>query len=630
MPLARTAALAGWLWAAALAAGAPSPEGPLLRIEGGYLAHSYDYNQTLGEDVTIDWQGWTIKARSLKIDVPGRQFEVLGQVELIKGSERRTADAFFFEAAKPEGILIRFGPVVEMEAFGRNRPAAELDAEIRIRQAALAGVGWEKMRASLVYATAKTIEITPAYEVYGTDITFYVEGTASVGMARFKLSMGDENRSGGFSLDKIWFTRTQGLFGDLRYSILKENAIDSVTQLHYEEHSLLSDYSGLPRQLDLRTSTTWSAGERSKLGLEGDYSSTGLWNARMFLLTRDQAAKNSVLFEALYRQPLGGRGETWLGVQTRLASEKWGRLSFQGRYEMHDQTLAGLAYEKAFGTRLSFRLKTDYSHVRFSNGASASKIFTAGVTLAYSADPIQAAADYYLNSDLLGDRRLHRPQLRFGLTPFSFYGGLLTASFSNVFVQNSVTGSRGASETYNDNTVFSLAAAPFWIRPGLFLRLSLTAEQFVEKEGRNFTTGGAIIRAAQELGMGVTLEAIYGFQSRRRTRDWLIEGTTSQDLSVYLRIRPESRLSGWVSIAYDPKYRDWKQGFADLSLGLVRGWKFQSLLNYDFAGRRLADIDLYLVRQAGRFDLRFVWRSLSKQFLIELVPSGEAAPPVKS
>ncbi len=418
------AACAALMAALLLPGMARAAEKPLLRIEGGFLAHSYDFNQTLGQDITITWGDRTIKARSLKIDVPGRRFVVLGGVEVAGPSTTVRADEFFFDAAGPAGILVRYGPSLKLEAFGAARSAGELEADVRAQRAVLAGVSWEKLRSSLIYTTAKTIEITPAYEVYGTDVRFYIEGMPSVGVARFKLSMGEESRTGGFSVDRFWFSRTQGLFGDFSFSLMREKLLDSATQIHIEEHGLFGDYQGLPRQLDLRTSTTWAASELWKMGLEANYSSTGLWNARIFAGVGDPAG-NSLTVDAAYRKPLRSRGETWFGARSRLSSPDWGTLAVQARYELHGQTLAALAYDKAFGKRLAFRLKTDYSHILFGDGAAAARIFTAGATATYDADPFQAAADYYLNSDLLGGQRLSRPQLRVGLRPVVFLRGIV-------------------------------------------------------------------------------------------------------------------------------------------------------------------------------------------------------------
>ncbi len=309
-------------------------------------------------------------------------------------------------------------------------------------------------------------------------------------------------------------------------------------------------------------------------------------------------------------------------MRTDLRSDRWGQLTFSGRRETHDQTLADVAYAKDFGKRARFGFDGSYAHLRIGGrGASSARIMTGNIRLSYDADSYQAAAEYHLNDDLLGGRRLTRPQLRLALKPVTFYGGLLTATVSNVLVLSSSRDSVRTTDSYNDNIAFSLAAVPVRVRPGLTVKTAVSAEQFVEREGRNFTSGGLVLQAVQEFAPGVNLEAFYSTQSRRRTRGWLIEGTTSQDLSAALRVRTGGRVDGWVSISYDPKYGDWKQGFADVSIGLIKSWRIKSLLNYDFFRGRLANIDLSLVRRAGRFDLRFVWRSLSKQFLVELVPA---------
>jgi hypothetical protein len=63
-----------------------------------------------------------------------------------------------------------------------------------------------------------------------------------------------------------------------------------------------------------------------------------------------------------------------------------------------------------------------------------------------------------------------------------------------------------------------------------------------------------------------------------------------------------------------------RQSFADISIDIIRNWRLHSLINYDFLLKKINNVDLYLIRDAGRFQLRFIWQSLSKQFLVELVP----------
>jgi len=190
-----------------------------------------------------------------------------------------------------------------------------------------------------------------------------------------------------------------------------------------------------------------------------------------------------------------------------------------------------------------------------------------------------------------------------------------------VFISNDLRTPSVRSRTYSNNTGVTLSAQPIYLRPDFSLQASLAVEQFLEKEGRNFTSGGFILRSLAEFSPAVFLEGFFSVQSRRRTKGWLVEGTTSQDLTALLRIRPEERLNGWVTFSYDPKAGEWRPSYADLAVGLVRNWEFQTLLSFDFSRRKIANVDLYLVRHAGRFDLRFIWRSISRQVLIELIPA---------
>jgi hypothetical protein len=207
-----------------------------------------------------------------------------------------------------------------------------------------------------------------------------------------------------------------------------------------------------------------------------------------------------------------------------------------------------------------------------------------------------------------------------GLNPFQFYGGLISASIYNIFIYNNMKRSGIEEDSYSNNTVLTLSTQPIFFQKGFSLNYNFSLEQFVEKEGRNFTSGGFIFNVNKSIVKGISLQGLYSFQSRRKTKDWLIEGTTSQNFSAVLKVNPSERLNGWISFSYDPKNSQWRQSFADISVGIIRHWKLHSLVHYDFLLRKINNVDLYLIRDAGRFQLRFIWRSLSKQFLIELVP----------
>ena len=315
------------------------------------------------------------------------------------------------------------------------------------------------------------------------------------------------------------------------------------------------------------------------------------------------------------------QGESWLGLQSSLDFDGWGKLAFQGKYETRNQVLANMAYTNTVLRKINVQIVSDYSKMSVRGGGTASEIFTGNFSLSYNANLFNIGGDYFLNRDLFGRQRLSRPQMRIGLNPVTFYGGILTATLQNVFVMNSVDSDQFRSRTYSDNVALNLSTRPILFRPDLSLQINLAAEQFLEKEGRNFTSGGLILRGNKSFGSAIVLEAFYSYQSRRKTGGGLIEGTSSQDFSGVLRMDLSDRLKGWISASYDPKSGEWKQSFADLTIGLVRNWRFQSLLTYDFFRKKISNVDLYLIRRAGRLDLRFIWRSISKQVLVELIPA---------
>ncbi len=600
----------------------PTGENILLRLEGTLLTYSFDLNQIMADRVTFQFAGYDVSCGVLKADLASRTFLALGGVTLRKDGTTLRYDEFLFDPGEPSAVGFLYGDTIDVRSFpaGAVLPEAAVK-DARARGSALNDLTLTRIQESLVSSTARILEITPAYEVVGLDVVMYVEGLPSVGFPRFKLSLGEKQRTGGFSLDKIWFNRNQGLFANVAYLVERENALHSLTQARYEEHSILKSYGGLSRQLDFQTETTWTAAERLDLGWTANFNSTGLWNARMSVDRKLPQDRGHVLLDLSFNKPLGRPFEAWLGFQTLLRSPKWGVLNVEGKTELHAQRLAAVDYSLPLGKYVQLGLNSRYSRLRLDGVGGTSHIFTGNITLSYNAEHITAAAEYYLNKDLVGNQRLARPQLRLGLRPFRFYGGLLEASLQNTLLVNDLLTADGRSQTYGNNTAFSLSARPVYLRPAWSVQITAALEQFLEKEKRNFTSGGVIFRSVWKITPSVFLEGFYSLQSRRRTGGWLIEGTTSRDLSAMLRINPEDRLNGWVTVSYDPKNGEWKQGFADLAVGLIRNWELQTMLNYDFFRRRIQNVDLYLVRHAGRFDLRFIWRSLSRQILIELVPA---------
>jgi hypothetical protein len=583
-------------------------------LEGSYLAYSYDLNQIYGENVEFQFSSYTVSCQSIKIDLTKKIFYSFGNVVLRSTDETLSGDEFLFDPKEKIGSLISYKEKIEVKDIGNVGQKIFLD-QSQIPE----DIDLLKIEKSFIYFTGQIFQITTDFDVYGYSVTLYIEGLEFVSFKKFKLSGGINQRRNGVSLEKIWYTKSQGLIGRLSYFYQKEKKVNTLTQLNYEEHSVLRNYQGLKRQADVMSSTTINFKKNLNLGLAANYNSSSLWNTNLWL-NKNWGQKISTRADFSYNKPLNFEGEAWFGLQSSINTEKFGNISFSGKYEIQNQILSYFSYGNAFLKRIHFRLSSSYSQVKIGAGGDYSKILTGAMDVSYNSRLFNLSTDYFLNYDLFSSQILSQPQLRFGLNPFQFYGGLLSASISNIFIYNNLTTSDIRQNSFSNNLFINISTQPISIQKSLSLDFNLGLEQFIEKEGRNFTSGGLIIHADKNIAKGISLLGFYSFQSRRKTKSWLIEGTTSQDLSAVFKVNPSEKLNSWISFSFDPKNNQWRQSFADLSFELIKNWKLHSLLNYDFIFKKINNIDLYLIREAGRFQLRFIWRSLSKQILVELVP----------
>lgn len=586
----------------------------LLRLKGDFLAYSYDYNQVYGRNLEFKFSDYKVTCRYIKIDINSRSFYAYGAVVLKKSGEILRGDEFVFDPEGKKGNLIVFKKNIEIVSISTEEGTPAIQ-----KNDALDRITLPEIKKSLIYWTAPIIEIDKNFKVTGYEVTVYFEGIESVAFKKFKLIEGLKLKKGGFALDKIWYTRTQGVIARGSYLYEKENKFNSLTRFHYEERSVLKNYQGPKRQVDLMHSTSVSLNPSTNLGLTGNYNSSGQWNTNLWI-NRKWSERITTNFDFSFNKPINYKGEAWLGLQSTINAGNFGNISVIGRYEFQKQVIGNVSYRNTLFKKVNFLLTSNFSKVKISSIKEFSEIFSGNISLSYGSKIFNVSTDYYLNYDLIGSQLISQPQLRFGLNPITFYGGLLSVYISNIFIYNNLRRNEKNEYSYSNNTIFSLSTCPIHIQKSLNLNFSISLEQFLEKEKRNFTSGGFIVNVEKEFLKGFFLEGYYSIQSRRRTKGWLIEGTTSQDLSTILRISSLSWLDGRISFSYDPKNKKWRQSFAYASVRFFRNWRFQSLLNYDFLLNKVNNVDLYLIREAGRFQLRFVWRSLSKQFLVELVP----------
>ena len=102
-------------------------EGVLLRLDGAYLAYSYDLGRIYGERVTFRLDGYEVVCGTLKIDIASRTFLAVGRVVLTKDGMSLEFDELLFEPGKTPSIGFLYGDEIKVLAFPDGRPLSEAE-----------------------------------------------------------------------------------------------------------------------------------------------------------------------------------------------------------------------------------------------------------------------------------------------------------------------------------------------------------------------------------------------------------------------------------------------------------------------------------------------------------------------
>jgi len=597
----------------------------ILSVKGRYLIYSFDYKQIYGQEVEIKSDIFKAKGKELKIDLTSSSMILRGKVVVEMENKETLADELIYNLKNQQCFLKQYEEEIkEITLIDKIDYAPEKE---RFHKKGLIdnesfndvqAITISKIQDSFIYFTGNYFEIDKEFNVFGTNVLLYVEGIESVGFKRIKLS--DLNReTQGLQFNNLWFSRSRGIVGKLNFQY-KGEKINSFNQLYFEEHTVLKNFIGPKRQFDLISSTNWNIKENNNLSILSNFSSTGLWNTTLSL--NNSWTENFITnFSLVYNKPIKFKGEAWLEFQSSWNNKKIGLFSFSGRYGSRNQVTLTLMYNRSFLKNFNLYFTSNYFQTKLAGVTGMSRIYSGGITLSYSSRLFNFSSNYFLNSDLLNDQTLIQPQINFSLNPIKLYAGLLSFNLQNVFIYNMLRYKTYNDSTSSNNIILSLLTEPLLLSKGFSLSFNLSLEQFLETHGRNFTSAGVILNIKKSFSNFSEFELFYNVQSRRKTKNWFIEGTTNQDLSLLVRLFPENNdYSSWFSLSYDPKNNQLRQSFLDVSIKLIKNWKFHSILNYDFLFKKVNNVDLFILRDVGLFQLRFVWRSLSKQFLVELIP----------
>lgn len=598
------------------------PGKSLLEIEGDYLFYSYDHNYILGHgQIRVITKDFVLQGDRIEIDVSAKRGVLSGVCRVEFKGETHTAECVELDLQTMALRLVSFGDQLRIVELNKP-PDAGADAK---PPAAFSSQTFQKLKKSLAYFVNRRIVIQKNYSAVGYQSTLFVEGVQSVSFRKFKLDKGlSEINDRPFTIDKIWYYNTQGLVVNSSLQLEKKDPglkIFSDTSLDLQYDILGTIASGSRGKAYLSSKNNLDLSEGVSLNLKLDYITENNLDA-VFNLRHQWGKTLNSEWTMEYNKSFQSREELWLRWNSNLNLKRWGAFQLNLAYEKQNQHIWEFSYRNQAFKRLAVSFRYHQSSLWLGPGSN-SQLDNASFSLSYSTRLLNVAADYTLNRDLLNDQSQANPQFKLNFVPFKFYHGLLQVNIASTFVITQTQRNDLWDSIYRANLTAKIDSERIQLSRGTEVSFSLAAEQLIDKDPlSNYTSLGYIVKGKQDLFGVADLEFLYSYHARRRTEFWLIKGTSSQDWTSVLRLKENrGHVNGWLSLSFDTKTGHFTTGYLDCIIDIIKDWKLQTQLNYDFFFDRFNYV-FYLLRKAGRFTLRLSYRSLSKQFLFEFLPGG--------
>ncbi len=591
---------------------------PKLKIigkgRGDYLSYSYDKNIFYGEKVELDIWDWKFRGERVLIDFDSNVINLMGGVEVERGSKRLSGDEIKFSLLFKEFLIINYGERIEIKYFGENLEEKETsNIPFDMRE-----IDADVVSNSFLYYTFRSMEILENLRIIGYDVISHLEGIRSIPLGKFVVKKGTINIGSGVRVGKVWYSNSQGIVMDATAVIKKKGNDISKTFLSYEEKSFLKDALE-KRILRVRNDNRISLGKNWEGSIQANFDSVSSWNTNIsFSKNTPSFSTNFSLyhFKSFSNTPL----ETWLRVDSNFSNVKIANLSFSLGYEKKGQFLSSLSLSRQIFKNTFISANSSYSFIKKMGGFEGSNIFSGTLSFRFSPKFFSLSSSYSLNNDLIRGNRLSTPSLNLEFSPIFFYSRLIQLNLSNSLFYNIWYGNDGRRTDYTDNFVMNLSTSLRTIPILKNVSFNYRVEHLWREKGEEFLTSGATLNFSRAILKNIlNLSFVYNFNTRRRTKGWFIEGNNFENLSLFLNFKPYEPLSMNVSMNGEPK-RGLVNSFGTFNYSLGRSWIAEVDFNYDFLIRKLANLEAYLIRDTEKFSIRIGWRMLGKQIFIDFLP----------
>ena len=594
----------------------------LLDIKGDYLLYSFDFNYVYGRgNIIIKGADFTIQAATVEIDMANRLALASRNCQLQVGGGNYKADMLEIDLDDLSLRLTTFKDSIVSQTLPTKKKKTEVQSAFAKK---IAFRDYGVLKKSLVYFLNSRIVITASYRLYGYQCTVFVEGIQSLAFKKFKLDKGlSEKGDQGFGIDRIWYYPSQGVVVNSHWLMEKAAGpgfIKSNSGLDLKYDFFGDEVVGSRGKINFNSLNSLDISKKSALTLNINYLTDNMLNGSMNFKSQWTPSFNSdVMVE--YSRMSTKREEMWLRLRSGLSAKVPGNISLNLSYEKEKQYLAEISLQNQAVKNFVLSVQHSRSRLLYDQNQY-NRLNSSAFSLSYSNRLFNLAADYSFHKDLLLNQSQSNPQFRLNMSPFHLYHGLLQVNFFSSFLINQLN-LGGQRENFSKaNMRLALQSEKIQLGRGPEMSFSLAAEQFLDKDPlNNFTSLGYIFNCSQNLTDFIDFSFLFNYQTRRHTEKWFIQGTTSQDWAAVLKLKEKgNRVQGWISLSYDTKTGHFTSGFVDCSVAIIKNWYWQTQMNYDFLFKNFS-YDFYLIRRAGRIMFRASYRSLSKQFLLEVLPN---------
>jgi len=584
-----------------------------ISIKADYLLYSYDYNYIFAKgNVFVKDKRFKVISDKLLCDMDSKVI-VFFNAKLIFG--KKSFKAKILKYGLNENLFIKMDFTDKIKRYLISRTGIKkTNKNLYYRN-----INYKSLTESLLYFIVKSLKINNSGDVYGKKVVPFIEGVQYLQISSLILNKSNnDNKKSLFYLNKLWYYSRTGFFTQFEINLLSKNKnyyTKNLFEINYDAFHTRDD--GLLWYFNINSDNKIKLIKNSSLFINSRYISNNQQSVKLDLNMLN--TKNIELkFGIENRKKYDIDSELWYRGGLSLLLKKVGRIGLYFNYEKKGAYNNYLSFNSGLIKNVNFNFSYKETKELFNDYYNVIK--NADLSINYSNKVFNLYSNYSLNSDLMNNKVQFNPYINLKIKPFKIYYGLIDVNVFTSLNINKIKMQEDEIFSFISNSGVSLKSKRLNISKKSKLDFELNLEEFLDSENSsNYTSAGIIINFNYNFSKYFTYELHYNYQTRRDTKSWFIQGTSSQDITSIFKLNGFNNiLKSWLSISYNSKLLKFVNTYFNVEIAISRYWSLNTLLNYDFEFNNFS-YSIMVNRYAGRINLRMTYNSISKRFMLQII-----------